>query len=308
MFVFRGVLAITAIALATIGVWLVFPFWIVQLLWARGEARSRLIARMDKIIIWWTRANRRMIKTLRLIDADVVWHVDEPLSAQKWYLVVCNHQSWTDILLLQTLLWGHIPPLKFFTKAQLIWIPFIGIAMYLLGFPYVKRVTRDQIKAKPELRHADRDYVLKACEGFKNHPTSILNFVEGTRNTEAKRQRQGSEYKHLLRPKTGGIGYVIQGMGPALDSLIDVTIVYPDAIPTFWEFLQGKCRRVTLEVRQHPIPADHFASDSTMQKTAVAQWIKSIWQAKDARLTELKETLGSSTDETPSMRSNRGSI
>ena len=171
----KGVLACIALLIATVSVFVVLAWWAFRLNFTSGVARSKLKQKMDKILIWWTSSNRRMIRTLRLTQVTVQWHDQTMVSPNKWYLVICNHQTWADILLLQTFLLDEIPPLKFFTKSQLIWIPFIGVAMYVLGFPYVKRISRDQIRANSELRHVDRDNVFKACEGFKNHPTSVLN-------------------------------------------------------------------------------------------------------------------------------------
>ena len=133
---------------------------------------------------------------------------------------------------------GKIPPLKFFTKQQLIWVHWNRFN-YVLGFPYVKRVSKAQIKANPNLRNADRDNIAEACKGFKNHPTSILNFWRGTRRTSAKQLNQSSDYKNLLKPKIG-IEYVIKDMGDYLHKLIDVTIVYPDGTPTFWQFVKRR--------------------------------------------------------------------
>ena len=159
----KGVLACFALLIATVSVCIVLAWWVLRLNFTQGEARSKLKQRMDNIIIWWTSANRRMISALGLTHAHVKWHVRDEVSPDEWYLVICNHQTWADILLLQTFLLDEIPPLKFFTKSQLIWIPFVGIAMYVLGFPYVKRVSREQIRANPTLRHVDRDSVFKAC-------------------------------------------------------------------------------------------------------------------------------------------------
>ena len=236
---------------------------------------------------WWTANNKRMLRWFGIIEPTIVWQDEAEMSRENWYLVICNHQSWTDIVLLQSFLYGNIPPLKFFTKEQLIWVPFIGAAMKVLGFPYVKRVTKDQIRANPELRHADRDNTLAACEGFKNHPTTVLNFVEGTRRTAEKLNRQNGEYKHLLRPKIGGLGYVIEGMDDYLSELLDVTIIYPSGVPTFWEFLQGKCPNVIIEVTPHKIPHNIYQEDAANRRAALAQWIKELWQRKDQHIDDV---------------------
>ncbi len=284
MSLIKGILAICAIAVTTVAVYVPLTWWIIKRTWTRGEALSRLQKRMDNIILWWTNSNRHTIEALALTQTEVIWHDKEQMSPDKWYLVVCNHQSWTDIILLQSYLYGTIPPLKFFTKEQLIWIPFIGLAMKVLGFPYVKRVTKAQIKANPKLRTADRDNVAAACEGFKNHPTTILNFVEGTRLTPEKHARQRSEYMHLLRPKIGGLGYVLEDMDQHLHRLLDVTIVYPEGAPTFWAFLQGKCPRVHMEIVPHVIPDEILHADEADRRAALGQWMKTLWLAKDQRI------------------------
>lgn len=287
MHILRGVLASISIALTTVGVCCVLLIWYVQFALTPVSRKGAIRQKMDRIILWWTKSNRWMIKRLKLTEPQIHWQGRERLSPEQWYLVVCNHQTWADILLLQTYLLDDIPPLKFFTKSQLIWLPFIGLAMSALGFPYVKRVSKEQIKKNPALRNADKNNVLQACEGFKNHPTSILNFAEGTRLTAEKYQRQNGALKHLLNPKPGGITYMLEGMGDQLDGLVNVTLVYPDGVPTFWDFLQGKCRRVIFDARHCPIPelAGKDSGDSSY-KANVARWVQGLWEEKDALITD----------------------
>ena len=287
MHILRGVLASISIALTTVGVCCVLLIWYVQFALTPISRKGAIRQKMDRIILWWTKSNRWMIKRLKLTEPQIHWQGRERLSPEQWYLVVCNHQTWADILLLQTYLLDDIPPLKFFTKSQLIWLPFIGLAMSALGFPYVKRVSKEQIKKNPALRNADKNNVLQACEGFKNHPTSILNFAEGTRLTAEKYQRQNGALKHLLNPKPGGITYMLEGMGDQLDGLVNVTLVYPDGVPTFWDFLQGKCCRVIFDARHCPIPElEGKDSGDSSYKANVARWVQSLWEEKDALITD----------------------
>ena len=294
MYVVKGVLASLSITIATLGVCLVLFIWVIERFVVSAKRKHAVSQRMDRIIIWWTSANRWMIKRLNLVTPEFSWRGREHLSPQQWYLVVCNHQTWADILLLQTYLLDDIPPLKFFTKSQLIWLPFVGLAMYVLGFPYVKRVSREQIKKNPQLRNADKDNVMKACEGFKNHPTSILNFVEGTRRTPEKHQRSGGGFQQLLKPKPGGINYILDGMGPDLNGLVDVTLVYPDGVPTFWDFLQGKCPRVIFDTRFRQLPEfTNAREDETQRKAQIARWVQGVWEDKDALITDtMQRTTG----------------
>ncbi|MEM7080819.1 MAG: acetyltransferase [Pseudomonadota bacterium] len=279
----RGSAAFLFIILNTLWVWIPLAFWLLQRLWTRGAALSRLEKRMDLIIWWWTGNNRRMLDTLGVTAPRIEWH-GEQVSFDHWYMVICNHQSWTDILLLQCFLRDRIAPLKFFTKAQLIWIPLVGLAMYVLNFPYVKRVSKAQIKANPKLRNADKENVARACMHFKNHPTCVLNFIEGTRRTQEKQTQQNSEFDHLLRPKIGGLEYVLQDMSSHLHKLLDVTIVYPDGVPTFWEFLQGRAQNVIMEITPHDIPPEVIVEDPVERRAELSAWVKEIWTAKDSRI------------------------
>ena len=252
--------------------------------------KSSLSRRMDWIIDAWVGSNRWLIRVLALTTVNITWEDAESLSRSHWYVVVCNHQSWSDILLLQTNLFGHIPPLKFFTKQQLLWIPFLGTALWVLGFPYVKRVSKSQISKNPKLKGGDKRSTLEACEGFKNHPTSVLNFLEGTRFTPAKRDRQHTDFQNLLKPRIGGLGYVLGGLNNQLHKMMDVTIIYPEGTPSFWQFLKGECSQVDMliQCRDIPEPIRFFESDREQRK-ALGPWIDSLWQEKDDRLPPHRE-------------------
>ena len=60
-----------------------------------------------------------------------------------------------------------------------------------------------------------------------------MNFVEGKRYADEKHSRQQSPYSHLLRPKAGGITFVLGSMGEQIDRVLDVTIVYPEGVSSF---------------------------------------------------------------------------
>ena len=155
-----------------------------------------------------------------------------------WYLVVSNHQSWVDILVMQHLLNRRIPLLKFFIKRDLIKVPLMGFAWWALDFPFLYRHSAEYLKKEhPEQKGKDFEATRKACEEkFATIPTSVMNFLEGTRFTKEKHDWQKSEYKLLLRPKSGGFALALNVLGDKFHSLLDITIVYPDGIPTFGNF------------------------------------------------------------------------
>ncbi len=248
-----------------------------------GAPRRALTRRMDFAIDFWVSSNRFLVRALRLVELEIDWPA-EPLSRRKWYVVVCNHQSWADILLLQNAFRPAIPPLKFFTKRELIWLPLAGPAMYVLGFPYVRRVGKAELAANPALKHADRDSTLAACRVFRNHPTSVLIFLEGTRFTDAKRAAGHSRFERLLNPRTGGLAYVLSGLRGEVEQLVDVTISYPGGPPSFWEFLSGRCPRARMTVLALDLDPAAQSDEPKAQREALQTFVEDLWRAKDAKL------------------------
>lgn len=210
------------------------------------------------------------------------WDVQgvEGLNPRGWYLISANHQTWTDILVLQKVFHGHVPFLKFFLKAELIWVPVIGLAWWALDFPFMKR-------GRGGGGRSDLETTRRACEKFKLIPTSVINFVEGTRFTPAKHAAQGSPYRHLLKPKAGGMAVALATMGEDFQSLLDVTIAYPRGVPTFWDLLCGRLQEVVVRVQVRAIPralvGNQAAGDAGL-RVAVQQWLAGLWREKDELL------------------------
>src|SRR4030095_3324746 len=241
MTILKGGLAILFITINTIACCI--PIYLLALPRALVRIESVRIAlgdAMTRIIDVWVAGNRILMKTIHMTDIRTNIRTASPLKRDRWYVVIANHQGWSDILVREDFFLGRIPPLKFFVKQQLIWVPGIGLAMWLLEFPYVRRYSREMLEKNPELRKHDQDATRHACAEFKRRPTSVLNFMEGTRFTAAKHARQNSTFRNLLTPKTGGFGYVVGALGERIDEILDVTIVYPNGVPTFWEFLSGQ--------------------------------------------------------------------
>ena len=256
------------------------------------EAESLVARWADLVIDSWVVINRFTFRTLGLARVEVEWQGTAALAKDRWYLVISNHQSWTDIFMLQTELHDALPPLKFFTKRQLLYIPVFGQAMWALDFPYVRRMSRAQIEANPALLEVDRQAIRAACEKFKNHPTTALNFLEGTRFTREKYDAQETaRFQHLLNPKTGGVTQVLAALSDRLDKLVNVTIDYPEGVPSFWEFMQGRCSRVTMHISCLEIPAAVTdTEDEEAHRAAVSNWVETLWQKKDARLHSVRRT------------------
>ena len=212
------------------------------------------------------------------------------LDPHNWYLVNCNHQTWADIFVLQHLFNRRIPMLKFFLKQQLRWVPVMGLAWWALDFPFMRRHSEQFLKQHPEMRGQDQAATRKACEKFSLIPTSVMNFLEGTRFTPVKHQRQQSPYRHLLKPKAGGIALALNAMGDKFQAILDVTIVYPEGAPDFWEFLCGKLERLIVRVQTLPVPEHLMKSDYSGDpavREAFQHWVQQLWQDKDEQIVSL---------------------
>ncbi|WP_440876937.1 acyltransferase [Thalassotalea sp. PLHSN55] len=236
---------------------------------------------LDQMASNWVAINTGIQKLLCRIDFQVTGL--EKLSMNDWYIVVSNHQSWVDILVLQRLLHGKIPFLKFFLKKELIYVPFLGIAWWALDFPFMKRYSQAYLKKNPHLIGKDLETTRKACAKFKHKPVSIMNFIEGTRFTAEKYQKQKPKFKHLLRPKAGGIAFALDAMKEHVNTIVDVTIHYPDGIPTFVDFACGRVKRVNVSINtiavSDAMSGDYF-NDKT-HKNNFQTWLNELWLDKD---------------------------
>jgi 1-acyl-sn-glycerol-3-phosphate acyltransferase len=130
------------------------------------------------------------------------------LHARGWYLVSPNHQSWVDILVLQRVFDRKIPFLKFFLKQELIWVPVIGLAWWALDFPFMKRGGSRGAQA------SDMAATRRACEKFKVLPTSVINFVEGTRLTDVDRVKTEPPHTPVGKVALQGFATVRKAIRP----------------------------------------------------------------------------------------------
>lgn len=237
---------------------------------------------LNALAATWVRINGWWIGAAQPIRWDV--EGVDTLNPRGWYLVSSNHQSWVDILVLQKIFQGRIPFLKFFLKRELIYVPVIGLAWWALDFPFMQR------KGGMSRGKTDLATTRKACERFRLIPTSVMNFLEGTRFTREKHRTQRSTFKHLLKPRVGGIATALGTMGDIFDALLDVTIVYPQGVPTFWDILSGRVREVIVRVRPIEIPRDLLDGDyerDAAYRARIQAWIVEMWTHKDQQIDEL---------------------
>ena len=236
----------------------------------------------------WIGVNGRLLDLFTDTRIDVA--MDATLRDDGHYLMLANHQSWVDIIVMQKVFNRRIPLMRFFLKRQLFWVPLLGLAWWALDFPFMGRYTPKQIKQRPELAGRDIAATRRACEKFRAIPVSIVNFVEGTRFTPEKHAQQGADYRNLLRPKSGGVAFVLDAMGEGLHAILDVTLAYPDGRPSLVDLLAGRVREVRLHVRQLAIPAELLAGDYQNDRAfrvRFQQWMNALWHEKDATVERL---------------------
>lgn len=225
------------------------------------------------------------------------WNIQglETLTPRDWYLVISNHQSWVDILVLQRIFNRRIPFLKFFLKKELIFVPVLGLTWWALDFPFMQRYKKSFLAKNPHLKGKDLETTRKACKKFQFKPVSVMNFLEGTRYSVEKHARQRSPFANLLKPKAGGIAFVLDAMQDNLHQFVNVTIHYPGNTPTFWEFIAGRVDEIQVRVTVLPIQAlrdkgviadDYFNNGD--ERVKFQRWLNEVWQEKDAELSRLK--------------------
>ena len=241
----------------------------------------------------WLSINNWLIDhVLPHLKWDISIADDLELSMQGRYLMTCNHQSWVDTTVNQYFGLTRMPLTRFFTKWELIFIPFIGPAFKILGFPMMKRHSKEQIAANPELKTRDLEESRKACEQLLSQPFTLLNYLEGTRFTPEKHAKQQSPYKHLLKAKAGGLALALNILGDKIDALVDMTIVYPDGAPGYGDFWLGDVNRIAVNLRKINIPpwvlAGNYEDDAAYRER-FQQWVDELWTEKDQLIEQMKQ-------------------
>lgn len=241
----------------------------------------------------WLSVNNWLIDhVLPHLDWDITIDDDLDLNLQGRYLMTCNHQSWVDTTVTQYFGLTRMPLTRFFTKWELIFIPFVGQAFKILGFPMMKRHSKQQISKNPELKYRDLEEARKSCEQLLSQPFTLLNYLEGTRFTPEKHAQQKSPYKNLLKPKAGGLALALNILEDEIDALVDMTIVYPDGAPGYGEFWLGDVSQIAVNMRKIHIPdwvrGGNYEDDAEY-RARFQKWVDDLWMEKDQLITDLKE-------------------
>ena len=266
------------------------PVMLLKLLLPIPAAQDLLSRLLAGIASQWVASNQVVFRVMHAPAWNLDYHAR--LDPRKSYLLICNHQSWADILILFDLFYGRTPFLRFFLKQELIWVPLIGIICWALDMPFMKRHSQAAVTANPTLRDEDLATTRRFCAKYRNRPITAVNFLEGTRFTQAKRIAKQSPYRHLLRPKSAGMSFMLNAMGDQFGGIIDVTLAYQPVgdRSLLWSWLCGEQSHMAIHVDTLPIPADLMHGDYDRDpefRGRFQNWINGIWTRKDARLDRL---------------------
>ena len=295
-----------AVALSFLAMLAGLLFW--ALLWFLPGALLKILIPipafrrwMTRYLVWvgqrWTGTNRHIYRAL-LPTRDWRISLPEGLDPRRSYLLVCNHQSWADILVLFDALHGRVPWPRFFLKRELIWVPLIGLICWALDFPFMKRHSRETLARHPERARDDLEATRRFCQRYRGEPLTLVNFLDGTRFTEAKRVAKQSPFRHLLRPKSAGLSFSLNAMGEQFAGLLDITLWYGnegdlDRRWTLWRFLAGRQGQLRLTGRLLEIdPAwlhGDYQGDAAFRQH-FQQQINQLWAEKDAALATMSES------------------
>jgi 1-acyl-sn-glycerol-3-phosphate acyltransferase len=253
--------------------------------------------RTSRYCVWiarrWVGSNRLLYGLVHPMQWDL--QIEGELDPSRNYLVVSNHQSWADILILFVALHGHMPFLRFFLKDPLKYIPIIGQVCWAMEFPFMKRHSKEALAKNPGLRNEDLETTRRKCEVYKRQPVALVNFLEGTRFTEAKRAAKGSPFIHLLKPKSAGLAFTLNAMGEQFAGLVDITVVYASprkpGRSLLWSWLCGEQGNARIHMAVRPVPAELMHGDYERDaafRSAFHRWVGALWADKDARIAATK--------------------
>lgn len=303
----KGILAFTYIAV-NLGLWIIPLFLVamVKLLIPIEGVRKICYLLMTHIYTLAAAADSFMLRYFANIDIEVTGLNN--VNRNSWYLIIANHQTWSDAIVMQTVFNRKMPVLKFIVKQQIIFVPFVGLVCWAFDFPIVKRYSKTYLQKHPERKDHDKQQLKEACHKFTKSPSSIMNFVEGTRFTSAKHKRQNSPYQHLLTPKPKGMAVTLEVLKSHLTKILNTTIVYDIPITdlTFLDFLGGKCKKIVVIVEEiNPSQiletitsketsketSNELSNEEDLYLIATIAWLTETWQKKDKLITQIKKTM-----------------
>lgn len=232
----------------------------------------------------WTANNNRILA----LNPRVQWRItgEGTLCEKNWYVVISNHISTIDVLVLQRVFHRRVPHLKFVLKRELLWqLPFAGLACWCMGYPFVRRITKKTAKKKPWLKGQDIRDIEQACQAAC-WPTAFVCFLEGTRFNQTASSPRSSRFTHVLPPNISGFCVIQNSLAKKKPYLLNVTLSYEAEYGhtvSLLHFIWGRVRTVHVHYQVTPFNEEYvgqFDQDRAFRQK-VRQYILKIWKEKD---------------------------
>ncbi|WP_141734829.1 lysophospholipid acyltransferase family protein [Oligoflexus tunisiensis] len=229
---------------------------------------------------YWTMLVLLMNKVYRV---RIEWHSGE-LPPREDVILVANHQSAVDVMPLFALAQrcGRLGDMKFFVKEVFKYIPGPGWGMVFLDCIFLKRRWM-----------ADRRRIKATFERFQREriPLWLNIFPEGTRFHSRKvreAQNTARHYKlplceHVLVPYSKAFETSVLGLQDQVQAVYDVTIGYPQGIPSLWQLLCGEVKRIEVHVARFAL------ADLPRDAQGIEAWLNERFWAKEQHLQRLQK-------------------
>lgn len=254
------------------------------LVWAEARARGTegteaYLDRHYALQWWWARQLLRGAATIFGMRFEI--EGDDDLGDRPLLLFI-RHASVGDTVLAAVFLsHRHGRRLRYVLKRELLWDPCLDIVGNRLPNVFVRRDAKDSAREIAE--------VSRLAEEMGNRE-GLLIYPEGTRFTEAKRERilgklaqrgpasvadRARSLRHVLPPKLGGPLALLTSR-PDADVLFCAHVGF-DRATRFSEFLNGQLIGATVQVRFWRVPAEQIPHD----RDGRIEWLFDQWKRVD---------------------------
>lgn len=199
------------------------------------------------------------------------------LDKHRDYIVVLNHRSWLDILVIMKVFVPKLPIVKFFLKKSLVFLPFLGQVCWALDYPFINRQGKHQ--------QDKTDQVLKQLSSIeKGLPMAMVIFPEGTR---FRSQKPGGTLQNCLPPRCLGLAKLLQATADRQPLLLDVTLHYSSS--NLLAFFTGTLEKITVDYQVSELDPSwygDYAKDRAFRQVFKDK-VNTLWQQKDQRYQQI---------------------
>lgn len=222
---------------------------------------------------WWA-------FSIEKIDGMKLTITGDPLPDDENAIVVANHQSMADVVIVMCLAQRHgrVGDLRWLVKDIVKWVPGVGWGMVFLDCLFLKRNWAD-----------DEKNIKATFQRYNEHksPLWLVSFPEGTRITPKKLEASRAYAakvglpppSKVMLPRPKGFAASLQGLREHVTAVYSLTIAYPGkTAPGLVALIRGDVDEVKLNVRRIPVEAFGPGED------AASAWLMGEFREKDAWL------------------------